>query len=209
VQSALMADCLPGFAEQNRLTVLDETILPRIWLGSAIITPAHFDESNNIACVVSGRRRFTLFPPEQVANLYVGPLDYAPTGTPISMVAFREPDFQRFPRFRQALAAAQVAELEPGDALYIPTLWWHHVESLAKYNVLTTTGGRDRWGRPNGRIRRWAACCTACSRSRTCRPSTARRGKRFSTITFSAPAKTRRHTFPSIAAACWARCRRS
>ncbi|HEX3632996.1 MAG TPA: cupin-like domain-containing protein [Casimicrobiaceae bacterium] len=136
VQSALIADCLPGFAEQNRLPVLDDTILPRIWLGSSVITPAHFDESNNIACVVSGRRRFTLFPPEQVANLYVGPLDYAPTGTPISMVAFREPDFRRFPRFREALAAAQVAELEPGDALYIPTLWWHHVESLAKYNVL-------------------------------------------------------------------------
>ncbi len=136
VQSALIADCIPGFAKENRLAALPESILPRIWLGNAVVTPAHFDESNNVACVVAGRRRFTLFPPEQIANLYIGPLGYAPTGTPISLVSFREPDFKRYPRFRQALAAAQVAELEPGDAVFIPTLWWHHVESLEKYNAL-------------------------------------------------------------------------
>jgi len=49
--------------------------------GSArrITTPTHLDEWNNIGCVVCGRRRFTLFPPEQIANLYIGPLDFAPT----------------------------------------------------------------------------------------------------------------------------------
>jgi len=135
-QGALLADCLPQFAAQNALPILDETVQPRIWLGGAVTTPAHFDESNNVACVVAGRRRFTLFPPEQIDNLYIGPLDHAPTGTPISLVSVAEPDFERFPRFRDALAAAQVAELEPGDALYIPTLWFHHVESLARYNIL-------------------------------------------------------------------------
>jgi hypothetical protein len=136
VQSALLADCLPEFETQNPLPVLDTTVKPRIWLGGAVITPAHFDESNNVACVVAGRRRFTLFPPEQIVNLYIGPLGHAPTGTPISLVSLAEPDFDRFPRFREALAAAQVAELGPGDALYIPSLWWHHVESLARYNIL-------------------------------------------------------------------------
>ena len=136
VQSALIADCLPGFSNENRLAILDESVPPRIWLGSAVTTPAHFDESNNVACVVSGTRRFTLFPPEQIANLYIGPLGHAPTGTPISLVSLANPDFERFPRFREALASALVAELEPGDAIYIPTLWWHHVQSLAKYNVL-------------------------------------------------------------------------
>ena len=136
VQSALISDCLPGFGAENRLDILDPSVAPRIWLGNRVVTPAHFDESSNIACVVSGRRRFTLFAPEQVANLYIGPLDYAPTGTPISMVSFREPDYGRFPRFREAMAHARVADLEPGDALYIPALWWHHVESLDKLNML-------------------------------------------------------------------------
>ena len=136
VQSALIADCLPGFGEDNKLTALDASVQPRIWMGNSIATPAHIDESNNIACVVAGKRRFTLFPPEQVGNLYLGPVDYTPTGSPISMVDFSVPDFDRFPRFRDALAAGFAAELEPGDAIFIPTLWWHHVASLRDLNIL-------------------------------------------------------------------------
>jgi hypothetical protein len=137
VQSAPVADCLPGFALQNRLSLLDAAVAPRIWIGNRVTVPAHFDESENVACVVAGKRRFTLFPPEQVANLYVGPLDFAPTGAAMSLVQAAEPDFARFPKFREALASAWVAELEPGDAIYIPTLWWHHVESVDRtLNVL-------------------------------------------------------------------------
>jgi hypothetical protein len=135
-QSALICDCLPGFLAENRLALLDESVSPRIWLGNAVTTPTHLDEWCNIACVVSGRRRFTLFPPEQIANLYVGPLDFAPTGAPVSLVRLSEPDFARFPRFRDALAAAQVADLGAGDALFIPPLWWHNVESLDSFNML-------------------------------------------------------------------------
>ena len=149
-QSAPIAECLPGFETENRLPILDPSVQPRIWLGSAITTPAHFDESNNVACVVSGRRRFTLFPPEQIANLYIGPLGHAPTGTPISLVSLANPDFKRFPRFREALAAALVAELAPGDAVYIPTLWWHHVESLGKYNMLVNYWWKGQVGAAAG-----------------------------------------------------------
>ncbi|WP_395406501.1 cupin-like domain-containing protein [Pseudoduganella sp. UC29_106] len=136
MQSALLSECLPGFAAGNPAPFLPPDVQPRLWLGNEVVTPAHFDESHNLACVVSGNRRFTLFPPEQVGNLYIGPLDFAPTPTPISLVSFRAPDFGRFPRFHDALAAAQVAELEPGDALYIPTLWWHHVESIGLLNTM-------------------------------------------------------------------------
>jgi hypothetical protein len=145
-QHALISECLPGFAQENVLSLLDASIEPRIWLGSAMTTPAHFDESNNVACVMAGRRRFTLFPPEQTPNLYVGPLGHAPTGTPISLVTVAEPDFARFPRFREALAHARVAELEAGDAIYIPMLWWHHVESLDKYNALINYWWKGRVG---------------------------------------------------------------
>jgi hypothetical protein len=111
-------------------------VQPRIWLGNRITTPAHVDEWNNIGCIVAGHRRFTLFPPEQITNLYIGPLDFAPTGAPMSLVSLREPDLQRYPGFTEALAASQFAELGPGDAIYIPPLWWHHVESLDSFNVL-------------------------------------------------------------------------
>jgi hypothetical protein len=147
-QSAPIADCLPAFAADNVLGLLAPSVAPRIWLGSAVVTPAHFDESSNVACVVAGRRRFTLLPPEQVANLYIGPLGFAPTGTPISLVSFREPDFERFPRFREALDHALVAELGPGDAIYIPPLWWHHVESLERLNALVNYWWKGAPGAP-------------------------------------------------------------
>jgi hypothetical protein len=145
-QSALIRDCLPGFAEENRLSIVDANVLPRIWLGNQITTPTHVDEWNNIGCVVAGRRRFTLFPPEQIANLYIGPLDFAPTGAPMSLVSLRNPDFARYPKFREALAAAHVGEVGPGDAIFIPPLWWHHVESLERFNVLVNYWWHDGVG---------------------------------------------------------------
>jgi len=143
-QSSLIRDCLPGFAEENRLCLVDDNVLPRIWLGNRITTPTHLDEWNNVGCVVAGRRRFTLFPPEQIENLYIGPLDFGHTGAPMSIVSLRNPDFARFPKFRAALDAAVTAELQPGDAIIIPALWWHHVESLESFNVLVNYWWHDK-----------------------------------------------------------------
>jgi hypothetical protein len=144
VESALLSDCLPTFALDNSLDLLDRSIAPRIWIGNAIQVHTHCDFSNNIACVLAGRRRFTLFPPEQLPNLYPAPMDITLAGVPISTVPLRNPDFERYPRFRQALAAARTIELEAGDALFIPYGWWHHVESLLPFNVLVNYWWSDR-----------------------------------------------------------------
>ncbi len=135
-QSAPVATCLPGFERHNQTRLLDPAIAPRIWIGDRAVVAAHFDLFENIACVVGGRRRFTLFPPEQVRNLYVGPFELTPAGVPISVVDFDHPDLDRYPRFAEAMDAAEAAELEPGDAIYIPYLWWHHVRALEGFNVL-------------------------------------------------------------------------
>jgi hypothetical protein len=128
---------LPAFARDNRLDlVVGRPTEPRIWIGNSSRIAPHFDESDNIACVVSGKRRFVLFPPEQVANLYIGPIDRTVAGQPTSMVDLAAPDLERFPKFEQALASATVAFLEPGDAIFIPSLWWHGVESTGPVNIL-------------------------------------------------------------------------
>ena len=143
---------LPGLRDHNPLALDDaafRTLSPLIgiWIGNRTIASTHYDMSNNIACCAVGRRRFTLFPPDQISNLYPGPLEPTPGGQVVSMVDLRAPDLERYPRFANALAAAVVADLEPGDVLVYPALWWHNVEALDRFNVLI-----NYWWNPSPRF---------------------------------------------------------
>ncbi|MFT7528165.1 MAG: hypothetical protein ACI9LY_003325 [Arenicella sp.] len=136
IQAASVREALPGFDDNNSLPILAPSVAPTLWVGNAAMVAPHFDVHDNVACVVTGRRKFTLFPPDQIENLYVGPTLDAPGGVPISMVNLKNPDFDEYPKFRGALASAQEALLAPGDAIFIPSPWWHAVESLEPVNVL-------------------------------------------------------------------------
>lgn len=135
-QAVVVAEALPGFADANRLTLFEKPVAPRIWIGNRAVTATHHDMVSNIAVVVAGSRRFTLFPPDQVVSLYIGPFEFTPAGTPASLVDPEAPDLDRFPRAGEVMAHALTAELGPGDALYIPHMWWHHVRSLGALSVL-------------------------------------------------------------------------
>jgi hypothetical protein len=128
--------CLPGLGAENDLGLASRLPYVSIWLGNQTRIAAHYDLPDNVAVVAAGRRRFTLFPPQQVSNLYVGPLDFTIAGQPVSMVDFHQPDLERYPRFSEAMAHALSAELDAGDAIFIPSMWWHHVEALSPFNVL-------------------------------------------------------------------------
>lgn len=141
MNSIVVDQSFPGLAAQNSL-VFDHPVFDRyphvgkIWIGTESVAAAHYDVPRNIACCVLGRRRFTLFRPEQVRNLYPGPLGLTPGGQAVTMADLRQPDFARFPRLREALDEAWIADMEPGDALYYPSLWWHEVQALDRFNVM-------------------------------------------------------------------------
>lgn len=141
VGSTDLAQFLPGFADDNRLP-LDhpdfavKPVIASLWLGTRTTAAAHYDMSANVACSLVGQRRFTLFPPGQVANLYPGPLEPTPGGQVVTMVDFAAPDLARYPRFADAMKAALVADLSPGDVLYYPALWWHQVDATGPLNAM-------------------------------------------------------------------------
>ena len=135
MQSMPLPELLPGFAEENRLSLIDHDVIPRLWVGNAIRVATHYDLMENVGVVIAGRRRFTVFPPDQIANLYPGPFELTPAGTPVSLVDPGKPDLERFPRFADAMASAQTATLEIGDAIYLPFHWWHAVDSLEPFSA--------------------------------------------------------------------------
>ena len=127
---------LPGFEQENSLRFLPANVEPRVWIGNASTASCHYDIFDNVACVAAGKRRFTLYPPEAIADLYIGPIDHTMAGQPISMAVGSADGDPRYPRFEAIRDKAIIIDLEPGDALYLPKLWWHQVEATEKFNLL-------------------------------------------------------------------------
>jgi hypothetical protein len=141
INSLRLNEGFPALSESHQLSFEHQAFdnnqpVAKIWLGTESVAAAHFDQPNNIACCVLGKRRFTLFPPEQVDNLYPGPLTPTPGGQVVTLADLSHPDFERFPRLKTALANAYIVELEPGDGLYYPSMWWHEVEALDRFNAM-------------------------------------------------------------------------
>ena len=135
---------MPDFMAENPLSLVDDTVIPRLWIGNQTRISLTMMFRKISPAVVSGRRKFTLFPTDQLKNLYVGPLEHTPAGQSLSLVDFKYPDHEKYPRFKEALTHSLAAELEPGDAIYIPSLWWHHVEGLDSVNTLI-----NYWWKPS------------------------------------------------------------
>ena len=127
---------LSGFAAVHQARVIPATIVPRVWIGHASVIPCHHDNVDNLACVAAGTRRFLIYPPDAIGDLYVGPIDHTMAGQPVSLAAGSTPGDPRFPRFEAIRDTAFAAELRPGDAIYIPKLWWHRVEASSSFNIL-------------------------------------------------------------------------
>ena len=136
LQAIQLHQVLPAFKPSNPQPLLDSSIEPTMWIGNRARVAPHYDIHDNLACVVAGQRKFTIFPPEQINNLYPGPALNAPGGVPVSMVDIDDPDLQLYPNYPRAQQAAMSAILEPGDGIFIPALWWHGVNSLQDLNIL-------------------------------------------------------------------------
>ena len=106
-----------------------------VWLGNAVTAATHYDNMEGINCTVTGRKRFTFFPPDQLANLYVGPLELSPGGAADQHGESRGTGPRALSPLRgSARRRGQRRRSRPGDAIFIPSLWWHNVEALEPVN---------------------------------------------------------------------------
>lgn len=110
-------EMFPEYLDQN-----DTEGKAFFWLGSAgTVTPLHHDPTNLIFAQIYGRKTWKIMPP------YCTPWLYNYTGV-FSEVDCENPDGDRYPLFRNVKMIE--VTLEPGDAIFMPVGWWHHVRSL-------------------------------------------------------------------------------
>ena len=114
----------------------------KCWLLPAgTVSDLHFDLADNLHTLIFGRKRFTLVDPRESAGVYPNRLVASiPNGCQVDV---EHPDFARFPRL--ADVHPMVAELEPGDTLYIPRRWWHHGRTLELSLSMNHWWARGAW----------------------------------------------------------------
>ena len=92
------------------------------------MSPLHFDPSDNLMVVVSGRKFVRLFAPVQTRKLYHKTRDGLTNVTELPDDLDEPGIHEKFPALKEA--EAMEAILDPGDVLFIPKGWWHWVVSL-------------------------------------------------------------------------------
>ena len=101
------------------------------WFGpKGTITPFHHDLTNNFMSQIIGRKRVKLIAPCELAKVY----NHRHCFTDVDAKAV---DLNRFP----AMADVKIHDvvLEPGEILFLPVGWWHHVEALDISVTLAST----------------------------------------------------------------------
>ncbi len=123
-----------------------------LWMGNSpdrLVTVLHHDFNDNLYVVAEGEKHFSIFPPDQALNLYprgqiqkierTGRIVYAPgeTRPHLSAVNLLDPDWERFPRFREALAMRTDFIVKSGEMLFLPAGWFHQVSSAGRHIALS------------------------------------------------------------------------
>lgn len=102
-----------------------------VWVGpGGHVEPLHYDGQDGTLSQFRGTKRISLFPPSIQEGLYPFEMSHGGLTPNFSQVYINQPDFEKFPRLRAALAERRVVELAEGETLYMPVGWWHEIEAL-------------------------------------------------------------------------------
>ena len=111
-----------------------------VWASSpGCVTPLHFDLCHGFLTQIRGRKRALLVPPEHTRSLHRNPpRDANPNSSRVDLPLWvdgegteaGEAERRRHPRVVNAIGEIFEAIISPGETLYIPPFWWHHVTTL-------------------------------------------------------------------------------
>lgn len=98
------------------------------WMNKGHLrSSTHYDPHHNLLCVVSGRKKVTLWPPSASPFLY--PLPVYGEASNHSSVSVEEPDYSIYTRARYMKEYSETVILNCSDVVFIPEGWYHQVDS--------------------------------------------------------------------------------
>ena len=126
---------------ENGSLVDDTAYGSYLWMGGPNVTASlHYDRSHNFFAQLAGCKRFYIWEPMQLPDLYIYPFYHArDRQSQLVAAEWGEPGCrtfnslsQKFPRTvnTQRGVPVFVADLHPGDLLYLPPYWAHRVTSI-------------------------------------------------------------------------------
>ncbi|KAF5282466.1 hypothetical protein FQA39_LY17581 [Lamprigera yunnana] len=98
------------------------------WFGpEGTVSPLHYDPKDNLLAQVYGTKQILLYSPMDSDKLYPHKDKLLFNTAQVDPYA---PEIEKFPKFSSTTAYKCL--LKPGEMLYIPLKWWHHVTALDK-----------------------------------------------------------------------------
>ena len=118
---------IPAFCQDEKQSCgLGRLYSVMLWLGPyGSVSPLHNDPLDNYFMQIVGRKSIILFPPH--TQTYAGTNGQQSNTSPIEFDKGKE-EYKKYPLFDPEVGMSCI--INPGDALYIPSKWWHHVQSL-------------------------------------------------------------------------------
>lgn len=111
----------------DALKICPHSIDTKIWFGpEGTVSPLHYDKKENFLCQVIGWKRVVLVRPGDSEFVY--PYEGEMMSNTSRLDLTTDIDTEEFPL--AARAHRQTVLIGPGEMLFIPYGWWHHVRSL-------------------------------------------------------------------------------
>lgn len=89
--------------------------------GAKVQMHYDIDLADIMLCHFGGKKRVYLFSPEQTKYIYRVPFSFSS----LFDIDYENPDYEKYPALKNL--KGEIAELDHGDVLYIPSGYWHYI----------------------------------------------------------------------------------
>ncbi len=133
---------LRALGKELEMTKYDGQDLKTFWMGGpGTITPLHHDTYARSHGTISGLKRYVFFPPDRKHLKKLKPYSVRSTQGWWSNIGFGPLDPEIHPQLKDT--EPWLADCGPGDFVWLPPCWWHHVSIPSEPTITISATHHD------------------------------------------------------------------